>query len=227
MPLDLTRFHPVFFDETAEHLSTMELLLLHLDPRDPDAALLEDIGRAAHSIKGAGGTVGFRDMARLAGEVSALVAGVRQGRRPLNAELLQALQAACRALRAQLDSHRGGNGAADDAAARATALLRRLAQAPPAAADEKVSPPETAPDADARAGGLHDVTAAVRALGEAIERNAALAEQAAEDAGALRDAFRALVAAIAGLALSPARRPLPKVRRGAGASGNDKAWPEL
>ncbi|GAB1414367.1 hypothetical protein MASR1M97_31030 [Candidatus Desulfobacillus denitrificans] len=137
MPLDLTRFHPVFFDETAEHLSTMELLLLHLDPRDPDAALLEDIGRAAHSIKGAGGTVGFRDMARLAGEVSALVAGVRQGRRPLNAELLQALQAACRALRAQLDSHRGGNGAADDAAARATALLRRLAQAPPAAADEK------------------------------------------------------------------------------------------
>lgn len=227
MPLDLTRFHPVFFDETAEHLSTMELLLLHLDPRDPDAALLEDIGRAAHSIKGAGGTVGFRDMARLAGEVSALVAGVRQGRRPLNAELLQALQAACRALRAQLDSHRGGNGAAGEAAARATALLRRLAQAPPAAADEKVSPPETAPDADARAGGLHDVTAAVRALGEAIERNAALAEQAAEDAGALRDAFRALVAAIAGLALSPARRPLPKVRRGAGASGNDKAWPEL
>ena len=91
MPLDLTRFHPVFFDETAEYLSTMELLLLHLDPRDPDAALLEDIGRAAHSIKGAGGTVGFRDMARLAGEVSALVAGVRQGRRPLNAELLQAL----------------------------------------------------------------------------------------------------------------------------------------
>lgn len=245
MPLDLTRFHPVFFDETAEYLSTMELLLLHLDPRDPDAALLEDIGRAAHSIKGAGGTVGFRDMARLAGEVSALVAGVRQGRRPLNAELLQALQAACRALRAQLDSHRGGNGAADDAAARATALLRRLAQAPPAAADAKVSPPETAPDADARAGGaaasddvmallqaagaggLRDVTAAVRALGEAIERNAALAEQAAEDAGALRDAFRALVAAIAGLALSPARRPLPKVRRGAGASGNDKAWPEL
>ncbi|MBV6409665.1 MAG: hypothetical protein GAKPKEKM_00433 [Rhodocyclaceae bacterium] len=71
------------------------------------------------------------------------------------------------------------------------------------------------------------MTAAVRALGEAIERNAALAEQAAEDAGALRDAFRALVAAIAGLALSPARRPLPKVRRGAGASGNDKAWPEL
>ena len=73
MPLDMTQFHPVFFEETAEHLSTMELLLLHLDPENPDPAQLEDIGRAAHSIKGSGGTFGFRDMANLAAEAETLI----------------------------------------------------------------------------------------------------------------------------------------------------------
>jgi chemotaxis protein histidine kinase CheA len=36
MPLDMTQFHQAFYDETAEHLSTMESLLLYLDPQDPE-----------------------------------------------------------------------------------------------------------------------------------------------------------------------------------------------
>ncbi|MBZ0126315.1 MAG: hypothetical protein K8F32_08070, partial [Rhodocyclaceae bacterium] len=87
----------------------------------------------------------------------------------------------------------------------------------------------------AGAGSLHEVTGAVRELGEAIERHAALAEQAADNAESLRESFRALVKAIAGLALSqPAgrpssarTRPLPKFRRTTGTTGSDREWPEF
>jgi two-component system chemotaxis sensor kinase CheA len=250
MQLDLSQFHQVFFDETAEHLSTMELLLLHLDPQDPDPALLEDIGRAAHSIKGSGATFGFRDMARLAEEAQALIEGVRRGRTRPSAALVDALREACAALKAQLAEYRGEGAAAAQAAARAAALLRsfsaeRAAGAPPAAAapEAKVSPQETATEdlagaamalvGAAAGGGLREATEAVRALGEAIEQNAALAQHAVDNAEALRETFRALVREIAGLALaSPGRRPaarprpLPKVRR-SGAAGSDKEWPEF
>jgi len=79
-------------------------------------------------------------------------------------------------------------------------------------------------------GGLGEVTEAVRALGDALEQNAALVERAAENAASLQESFRTLVHSIAGLALSPPGRsagrlsrprPLPKVRRAGG-----KAWPE-
>lgn len=263
MPLDMTQFHPVFFEETAEHLSTMELLLLHLDPEDPDPAQLEDLGRAAHSIKGSGGTFGFRDMAILAEEAEAVIEGVRKGRRRLTADLVRALREACGALRSLLAGYRGEGPATQDAAASVTALLRSLSRERPAATarNGKVSLPETAPDPSglagelrelaqrtaaasgevmalveaAGAGSLHEVTGAVRELGEAIERHAALAEQAADNAESLRESFRALVKAIAGLALSqPAgrpssarTRPLPKFRRTTGTTGSDQEWPEF
>jgi Chemotaxis protein histidine kinase and related kinases len=111
MPLDMTQFHPVFFEETAEHLSTMELLLLHLDPEDPDPAQLEDIGRAAHSIKGSGGTFGFRDMTILAEEAKAVIEGVRQGPAPADRGFSCAPCAKhAGALRSLLAGYRGRRG---------------------------------------------------------------------------------------------------------------------
>jgi chemotaxis protein histidine kinase CheA len=274
MTFDMTQFHPVFFEETAEHLATMEALLLYLDPRDPDPEQLDDLGRAAHSIKGSGSTFAFRDLANLAEAVEWLVTGARKSNRPLSEELIAALREACGVLKALLAGYRGEGLVEADAATRAIARLRRLSKAgadtrqPPrpqpapvvsaSAPREKVSLPDTAPDLGAVAaglralsrrtaqannevmdligaagiGGLHDATGAVRALGEAIERNAALVEQAADNTEALREAFRALVQAIALQSLSPAApparpRPLPKVRRVPATADNDKERPEF
>ena len=52
MAVDLTRFLPMFFQETEEHLAAMEAHLLRLDPRAPDPEALHSIFRAAHSVKG-------------------------------------------------------------------------------------------------------------------------------------------------------------------------------
>ncbi len=269
MPLDLSQFHPVFFEETAEHLATMEALLLHLDPQAPDDEQLDDLVRAAHSIKGSGGTFGFRDMADLAEALELLLANVRKGRQPLTAALHGALREACAALRHLLAGYRGEGGAAVGTAKPMAARLRGLladragrqqGPTPFAARGAKVSPAGTAPGPVAAAaelrelarrtaaahdevmalleaagaGGLREVSEAVRALGEALEQNAALAQHALDNAEALREAFHVLVRDIAGLALSRQGgraagrpRPLPKVCRASGTAGSGKDWPEF
>ena len=52
MSIDMSQFYQVFFEESQEHLASMETLLLELDIRNPDAEQLNAIFRAAHSIKG-------------------------------------------------------------------------------------------------------------------------------------------------------------------------------
>lgn len=250
MPIDMTQFHQVFFEETAELLATMESLLLYLDPAAPDPALLDDLRRAAHSIKGSCGTFGFREMADLAQEVETLVEGVRKGNGRLSGEMLGALNEASGAIRALLAGYRGEGPVAPEASVRAIALLRgKVSQretagepaGPAGGLREWVRRTATATDEvmalteAAGAGGLREVTAAVRELGQAIEQNAALVETAAENVEALRESFRGLVQQIAVMALSPAGRnkaaarprPLPKVRRASGRAGNDKEWPEF
>lgn len=250
MTLDMTQFHQVFFDETAEFLATMESLLLHLDVQEPDPEQLEDLSRAAHSVKGSSGTFGFHDMAGLAQEIEARVTRLRQGQDRLTAERVHALHEACGMLRALLAGHRDECRQAPGTAApggqphgkvspRSTArgqaeeagALQELARRTASATNQVMDLVE------AGNGSLAEVTEAVRALGEAVEQNAALVEEAAESAEALRDAFRALVLTIAGMALSsPGKRaasdrharprPLPKVRRAAGGAENGREWPE-
>ena len=55
MSIDMSQFFQVFFEECAEHLASIENLLLELDPSDPDPEQLNAIFRAAHSIKGGAG----------------------------------------------------------------------------------------------------------------------------------------------------------------------------
>ena len=71
MPIDMTQFHQVFFDETAEHLANMEYLLLAMDIAHPEAEKLNAVFRAVHSIKGGAATFGFADLAELARSKSA------------------------------------------------------------------------------------------------------------------------------------------------------------
>ena len=48
MTFDMSQFHQVFFDETAEHLVNMESLLLAIDVNQPESEDLNAIFRAAH-----------------------------------------------------------------------------------------------------------------------------------------------------------------------------------
>tara|TARA_R110001592_G_scaffold38315_2_gene126476 strand:- start:16542 stop:18653 length:2112 start_codon:yes stop_codon:yes gene_type:complete len=63
MSVDLSQFHQVFFEESYEGLDVMESGLLNMDLANIDSETINEIFRAAHSIKGGSGTFGFSDIA--------------------------------------------------------------------------------------------------------------------------------------------------------------------
>lgn len=79
MSIDMKQFHSVFFDESQEHLSEMEQMLLALDVENPDAEMLNCIFRAAHSIKGGSGIFGFDALTSATHIMEGLLDKIRKG----------------------------------------------------------------------------------------------------------------------------------------------------
>ncbi|WP_243729441.1 chemotaxis protein CheW [Paludibacterium purpuratum] len=104
----MSQFHQVFFDETDEHLASMESLLLELDLNAPDPEALNAIFRAAHSIKGGSATFGFGDLAALTHVLENLLDRIRKGTLALTAPMVDAFLRAKDVLAALLAAHRGG-----------------------------------------------------------------------------------------------------------------------
>ena len=81
MQIDLKRFHETFFEEAEEHLGTIEAGLLSLTEQGADPELLNTIFRSAHSIKGAAGSFGFNELARLTHVMENVLDRLRSGKR--------------------------------------------------------------------------------------------------------------------------------------------------
>jgi two-component system chemotaxis sensor kinase CheA len=126
MSIDMSQFYQVFFDVAAEHLASMESLLLALDLDAPEADQLNAIFRAAHSIKGGSGTFGFTDMADVTHVLETLLDRIRKHELVLTREMVDTFLQTGDVLRVLLEGHQSGN-AADDAASKSIcARLERL-----------------------------------------------------------------------------------------------------
>jgi two-component system chemotaxis sensor kinase CheA len=127
MSIDLSQFHQVFFEEAAEHLASMETLLLALNLASPAPDDLNAIFRAAHSIKGGSGTFGFTDMTEVTHVLETLLDKVRKGELALTAEMVDACLAAGDVLKAQLSQHQGGPAVEEELVRDIVARLEALA----------------------------------------------------------------------------------------------------
>lgn len=107
MTFDMSQFHQVFFDETAEHLVNMESLLLAIDVIQPESEDLNAIFRAAHSIKGGAATFGFTDLADLTHVLENLLDKVRKAELPLSRDIVDASLLSGDLLKEMLAFHRG------------------------------------------------------------------------------------------------------------------------
>jgi two-component system, chemotaxis family, sensor kinase CheA len=125
MAIDMSQFYQVFFEETGEHLASMENLLLTLDIDNPDAEQLNAIFRAAHSIKGSSGTFGFTDLAEVTHILENLLDRIRKGELNLREDMIDAFLDAGDVLKGLLAAHKG-EGTADAAAS--AAICQRLRQ---------------------------------------------------------------------------------------------------
>ena len=107
MSIDITQFYQVFFEEAAEHLATMESLLLSLDVSDPSLDDLNAIFRSAHSIKGGSGTFGFNDMTEVTHILENLLDRLRKQELLLSDEMVNVFLEAGDVISMQLNVHRG------------------------------------------------------------------------------------------------------------------------
>ena len=108
MSIDMSQFYQVFFEESAEHLASMESLLLALDLDAPDPDQLNAIFRSAHSIKGGSGTFGFNDMTEVTHILETLLDGIRKNEIKITADMVDAFLQAGDVLKGLLEAHQNG-----------------------------------------------------------------------------------------------------------------------
>ena len=93
MSVDMNQFHTVFFEESQEHLQTMEELLLNISTDAPDAEELNSIFRAAHSIKGGSGIFGFDALTGLTHVMETILDRARNNELELTTDIVDVLLA--------------------------------------------------------------------------------------------------------------------------------------
>lgn len=128
MTFDMSQFYQVFFEETAEHLASMESLLLGLDIDAPNLDDLNAIFRAAHSIKGGSGTFGFNDMIEATHILETLLDKLRKEELRLTSEMIDVFLQAGDVLKSQLEGHQNGAPVDQDRVKSVCAQLHNLSQ---------------------------------------------------------------------------------------------------
>jgi len=106
MTIDLSQFHGVFFEESFEGLELMESELLNLDLKDPDTEAINNIFRAAHSMKGGSGSFGFTDITDFTHVLETLLDEIREGTREITKDDLALLLNSVDCLREMLSHAR-------------------------------------------------------------------------------------------------------------------------
>jgi two-component system, chemotaxis family, sensor kinase CheA len=125
---DPSAYRAIFFEETQEHLASVEAILLRMAPDQPCIDELNAIFRAVHSIKGSAAMLGCSDMAALAHLQENLLDLLRKEERPLEPADVQALLKAGDVVRAQALCHRGVADQAPDSTAVEALLREQLAR---------------------------------------------------------------------------------------------------
>lgn len=109
MSVDLSQFHQVFFEESFEGLDIMESELLEMDPSDVDDETVNNIFRAAHSIKGGAGTFGFMPVSEFTHVLETLLDEIRGGKRSMQAQYVDLFLQSVDCLRVMLSDMQNGN----------------------------------------------------------------------------------------------------------------------
>lgn len=102
--MDVSQYLEIFIDETKEHLQTLsdQLMILETEPENMDC--INEIFRAAHSLKGMAGTMGYKRMQRLTHDMENVFQEIRSGNMKVQPELVDVLFRGLDALEAYLNN---------------------------------------------------------------------------------------------------------------------------
>ncbi len=89
--MDVSQYLEIFLDETKEHLQNLNTQILELESDAENMDTINEIFRAAHSLKGMAGTMGFKRMQNLTHDMENVFSEVRTGNIKVQPEMIDVL----------------------------------------------------------------------------------------------------------------------------------------
>lgn len=89
--MDVSQYLEIFLDETTEHLQSLNTQILNLEQDPENMDTINEIFRAAHSLKGMAGTMGYKRMQNLTHDMENVFSEVRNGTIKVKAEMIDIL----------------------------------------------------------------------------------------------------------------------------------------
>ncbi len=86
--MDVSQYLEIFLDETKEHLQNLNTQILELEQDSENMDTINEIFRAAHSLKGMAGTMGYKRMQALTHDMENVFSEVRNGNIKVNADII-------------------------------------------------------------------------------------------------------------------------------------------
>ncbi|MBQ6968485.1 MAG: chemotaxis protein CheA [Lachnospiraceae bacterium] len=104
--MDVGQYLGIFLDESQEHIQALNdnLLTLEQDPENEDS--INEIFRAAHSLKGMAGTMGYKRLQRLTHDTEDVFSAIRGGSMKVTSSLIDILFQALDAIQGYVDTIR-------------------------------------------------------------------------------------------------------------------------
>jgi len=102
--MDVSQYLGIFLDEAKEHIQVLsdQMLILEQEPDNQDA--INEIFRAAHSLKGMAGTMGYKRLQRLTHDMEDCFSAVRAGQLTVTSEMMDVLFQALDAIEGYVDT---------------------------------------------------------------------------------------------------------------------------
>ena len=89
--MDVNQYLEIFLDETNEHLQSLSDQLMILENEPENADTINEIFRAAHSLKGMAGTMGYKRMQALTHDMENVFSEIRNGKMKVTSNLVDVL----------------------------------------------------------------------------------------------------------------------------------------
>ncbi|WJY28718.1 MULTISPECIES: chemotaxis protein CheA [Sporosarcina] len=112
--MDTNQYLEMFLEESKEHLQACNEQLLELEKNPDDLSIVNEIFRAAHTLKGMSATMGYEDIANLTHKMENVLDAIRNSKIGVTSEILDVVFESSDALEEMvLDIEGGGTGKKD------------------------------------------------------------------------------------------------------------------
>ena len=102
--MDVSQYLEIFIEETKEHLQSLNEHILILEKESDNQDTITEIFRAAHSLKGMAGTMGFTKMQKVTHDLENVFSEIRSGNMKVSSKLVDVLFEGIDLLEALLES---------------------------------------------------------------------------------------------------------------------------